>query len=132
MKKLLAASSALIQSYVLFPVFAHAQTISPGLSGADTNLDQVNTGATARGGALQADLPALIGRFINVVLGIMGIVLVIYIIWAGIDYISSRGDATKVKDSIAKIRNAVIGIIMILAAYAIANFVISSLISATT
>jgi len=53
-----------------------------------------------------------------------GIIAVIVIIIAGIFFVSSRGDAAQIKRSKDAIRGAVIGLIVIMVAFAITRFVI--------
>ncbi|MCX6714247.1 MAG: hypothetical protein NTX72_00335 [Candidatus Uhrbacteria bacterium] len=109
-------------------VFA-APPAGTGLSAAKTSLDTVKTEAGVTAGA--ADLPTLIGRIIAVLLGVMGIILVVYVIMAGITYMTAGGDDTKVKKAKAMIQTSVVGIIIIVAAYAISSFVIAQITTAT-
>jgi hypothetical protein len=128
MKHLLAATSAIAQAYIFFPLAARAQA-PEGLSGANTALEEVG-GET--GAASGPTLTELIGGLINVVLGFMGIFLVIYIVWAGYIYASSAGEKEKIDKAKKMISSAVIGLVLIIAAYAIASYVISALTTATT
>jgi len=77
-------------------------------------------------------LPTIIGNIINIVLGFLGIVLLVYLIWGGFLWMTSGGSeegATKAKEMI---KNAIIGLIIIVASYALSTFVLSSLVTATT
>jgi threonine/homoserine/homoserine lactone efflux protein len=51
-----------------------------------------------------------------------GALAVIYLIWAGIQYIQAGGDASKAKAARASIINAIIGIVVILSTYTIIRF----------
>lgn len=84
---------------------------------------------TANSAGLNANntLPQIIGTIINVVLGFMGIVLLFYIILAGWEWMSAGGEKGGVETAKARIKNAVIGLVIIVSAYAISNFVISQL-----
>lgn len=53
-----------------------------------------------------------------------GIVAVIVLIIAGFFFVTSRGDATQMKRSKDAIRGAVIGLIVVMAAFAITRFII--------
>lgn len=75
------------------------------------------------------DLPQIIGRIINVVLGFLGIILLIYILYAGFLYMTAGGDTEKVKTAKDMIKNAIIGLIIVVAAFAISNFVLGSIIN---
>lgn len=69
-------------------------------------------------------LPALIGDVISVILGALGILLVINITYAGIMYMTANGEDDKVKKAKKMITQSVIGIILIVAAFAISTFVL--------
>lgn len=61
---------------------------------------------------------------INVVIGALGIVAVIVIILGGVQYMTSTGDAGKVKKAKDTILYGVIGLVVCVLAFAIVNFVI--------
>lgn len=96
------ASGALLT--LLMPVAAFAQTF-PDLTGGPTS----------------ADPEAIINRIVQFILGLAGAIAVVYLIWAGIQYITGGpkgADAAK-----AQIVNAIIGIAVILLAYVIVGVV---------
>ena len=66
----------------------------------------------------------------NAALFIIGAVSVLMLIYGGIRYTISAGDSKAVTDAKNTILYAIIGIIVALLAYAIVNFVLSSLITA--
>lgn len=63
----------------------------------------------------------------NVILYIVGIVAVIMLIVGGIRYVVSGGDSKKVTDAKNTVLYAIIGLVVCFLAFAIVNFVISSL-----
>ncbi|MBI5369877.1 hypothetical protein HZA85_01650 [Candidatus Uhrbacteria bacterium] len=76
------------------------------------------------------DLPNLIGGLINMFLSILGIVFVVLVIYAGYLWMTASGDATKVDKAKKLLGQAIIGIIIIVAAYAISTFVINRIVGA--
>jgi hypothetical protein len=62
---------------------------------------------------------------INTMLYILGILAVIMIIFGGIRYVTSTGDASRVKGAKDTVLYSVVGLIVALLAYAIVNFVIT-------
>jgi len=70
-------------------------------------------------------------RIINIALGLIGIILVTLILYAGFVYMTSGGDAKKTTQAKQIITNAVIGLVIVLSAWAITTFVISRLLNAT-
>lgn len=73
------------------------------------------------------DLPNLIGEIINVLLSILGIVFVVLIVYAGFLYLTDAGGGDKVKKAKDILTKSVMGLVIIIAAYAIAGYVISAL-----
>ena len=69
----------------------------------------------------------VIGRLFSVVLGTLGIVFLILLITGGILYLTSLGDETKIKKAKSLISSSIIGLVIIVAAYAIATYVLGSL-----
>ena len=65
---------------------------------------------------------------INAVIGVLGLACVIVIIVGGVQYMTSSGDAGKVKKAKDTILYAVIGLIVCVLAFAIVNFVISNIL----
>ena len=77
-------------------------------------------GTTVNSGALTAD----VANIINGVIGVLGIVAVIVIIMGGVSYMTSAGDAGKVKKAKDTILYGVIGLIIVMLSFAIVNWVI--------
>ncbi|MFA5020740.1 MAG: hypothetical protein WC517_01620 [Patescibacteria group bacterium] len=68
-----------------------------------------------------------IGKIIGLIIGFLGVLLVLYVIWAGFIWMTAAGDDKKVQKSKDMLKQAVIGIIIVFAAYAITSFVMSNL-----
>lgn len=71
-----------------------------------------------------------ITNILNAVIGVLGIVAVIVIIIGGVTYMTSSGDAGKVKKAKDTILYGVIGLVVVALAFAIVNFVIKNVIGA--
>ena len=84
----------------------------------------VNTFTGAKGTA--EGLPQTILNIVNVVIGVLGIVAVLVIIIGGVQYMTSTGDAGKVKKAKDTILYGVIGLVICILAFAIVNFVIGA------
>jgi hypothetical protein len=129
-KKTIATIAAAGTGALVFVGNALATTPAPtGLSGAQSALSTIGTTATGISNA--GSLPVLIGKIINVVLGLLGIILVVLIVYSGIVYMTSQGDKTKVENAVKNLKSAIIGMVITVAAYAISNYVIQALTSAT-
>lgn len=100
---------------------AQAQDI---INGAQSNL--TNTGLIQLGGE-GTDLPATVGRIVGILLGLLGVVFVILVIFAGFNWMMAQGDETKIAKARKTIIQGVVAIIIIFAAYAITSFVITQI-----
>ena len=74
------------------------------------------------------NLSTSIVNILNGVIGILGIVAVVVIIIGGIGYMTSAGDAGKVKKAKDTLLYGVIGLVIVVLAFAIVNFVIANII----
>jgi len=101
-------------------------------SAADCSGTDIKSGAACAQGAGQAtDLFGNGGIFqtiTNTALFVIGAISVLMLIYGGIRYTVSMGDSKNVEAAKNTIMYAIIGIIVALLAYAIVNFVLSSLI----
>ena len=79
-------------------------------------------------GGQQDTLVDNITGIINAVIAVLGIVAVVVIIVGGIGYMTSSGDAGKVKKAKDTILYGVIGLVIVVLAFAIVNFVILNLL----
>lgn len=97
---------------------------------ADTfGLGEVNTGL---GGSLgKQKLGTTIGSIINVALSLLGIVSVVIILAGGFKWMTAGGSEEKTTEARKLIFNGVIGLAIIMSAWAITTFVLSKLSAAT-
>lgn len=66
-------------------------------------------------------------NIIQVTIGVLALVAVIVIVFAGVQYTTSAGDAGKVKKAKDSILYGIVGLVIAILAFAIVNFVLSSL-----
>lgn len=77
------------------------------------------------------DLREGVMAIVNVLLGFLGIVAIIIILYGGFVWLTSAGNEDKVGQAKKIITAGIIGLVIIFISYAIATFVITELISAT-
>ena len=123
MKKLRNILMVVVMSVMLFaplvaPVPVHAAIGMPDSSDFDIGMDT------------DASLTEIIARLISIVLGFLGIVIVLIIIYAGFTWMTAGGDQEKVKTAKSWMVNGIIGLVIVAAAWAIASFVTGSIDSA--
>lgn len=76
-----------------------------------------------------ADITPLVQGIVNILLYIAGAVSVFFILFAGFKFITSAGDASKAASARNTLLYAVIGLIVVVLSYAIANFVVDRIIN---
>lgn len=88
----------------------------------------INTATTSemKGKSIDGD-NGLIKTVVNVLLWTVGILSVIMIIFSGLRYITSAGDASKTKSAQSTLTYSVVGLIVAIMAYAIVNMVTNRL-----
>jgi cbb3-type cytochrome oxidase subunit 3 len=77
------------------------------------------------------DVYAIVGNIINVILSLLGLIFLLLVLYAGFLWMTAQGDSKKVDEAKTIIRQAIIGLIVIMAGYAISNFVLGSLANVT-
>ena len=123
-------------AYIRAGAAAGAVTLAgglPGLARAATSFDNssaIGPGGTAdfsgtTGGDIKSNIATLATYVLNIILLLSGILAVFFLIYSGIQYITSAGNPDKIKTARGGIINAIIGIIVIVAAYFIIKVAIS-------
>ncbi len=124
-RKLITYSLALL---MIIPVFslainvASAQGLDPW-GGHQQDVTNIGLGSN--------DPRTIAANVIKVILGFLGIVAVIIILLGGFKWMTAAGNEDKVEEAKKLITAGIIGLVIILAAYGIATFVINSLMTAT-
>lgn len=72
-------------------------------------------------------LPVIIGNLVRIFIGLLGILFLLLTVYAGYLYLTARGNEENVKHAKETLQRGIIGIIIIMSAYAIATFVIGAL-----
>jgi len=115
-----------------FAILSLVGTVMVPVFAADDNwgLDAV---AGSEGAGLQkADLKATIGKLLKVALGFLGIIAVIIVLVGGFKYMTAGGSEEKVGDAKKWIISGIIGLAIILSAYAITSFALTQFTQAIT
>jgi hypothetical protein len=121
-KVLVGIVMALVMSVLLLP------SVTTAAQG-DINFGLVYGESTGLG---QQDVRTTVSRIINVALGLLGIVAVVIILIGGFEWMTAGGNEEKVGEARKRIIAGVIGLAIILSAYAVAKFVLFKLYEATT
>lgn len=104
-----------------------------GLNQASDKLLKAGQNAYGTSATLPSNnLETVVGNVIQYFLSLLGILFLALAIYGGYLWMMARGDEKQVEKAKETIKSAVIGLAIILGAYAITSFVIANLISATT
>ena len=105
-------------------------TVTPTLAILETGPDLgLEYGAATQLG--EVDPRVAVANIINIALGLLGIIAVVLIVYAGFKWMTSAGNEEAVGSAKKTLIAAVIGLVIILSAYIIANFVILNIYQAT-
>ena len=75
-------------------------------------------------------LPMIIGRIISYILALVGVFFLILTIYGGFLWMTAGGNEDQIKKAKKYLTNAIIGLIIVLAAYSITFFVVDTISSA--
>jgi hypothetical protein len=123
MKKITIGLLALTLCLVAMPVLGAdlPGTVTRGLTNVQT---QVGWGTV--------DLEAAIIKIITFIMAFLGLIAIIIILWGGFTWMTAGGNEEKIASAKKILIAGVVGLAIILAAYAIATFVVNILVNATT
>jgi uncharacterized BrkB/YihY/UPF0761 family membrane protein len=71
-------------------------------------------------------LPIIIGTIIKTALGLVGVIFLVLMVYAGFIWMIARGDEAKVEKAKDTIVNCIIGIVIVVGAYAITSYIINA------
>lgn len=111
------------------PLLASAAVENPFKTAGD-NAVTIGDAAGISGG--ETDLYTIVGSIINVVLGFLGLVLLFYFLFGGFKWMTSGGEEEGVQQAQTMIKNAVIGLVIVMASYALSSFVLDQLVTVTS
>ncbi len=80
-----------------------------------------------KGIAGKTDVTEVVGAVVNIALGLIGIIFFLLVLYAGFSWMTAMGNTEKVTKAKEMIEMAVIGLILVMASYAIARFVFDQL-----
>ncbi|PKM91167.1 hypothetical protein CVU82_03910 [Candidatus Falkowbacteria bacterium HGW-Falkowbacteria-1] len=101
---------------LVLPFFALAQISDSSVTG---RLQQAGTVAGFSSDTDELTLAKTIGSVVNTVLSLLGVVFMILIIIGGYRWMTAGGNEESVKSAQGRIKNAVIGLIIVISSYAL-------------
>lgn len=98
-----------------------------------TSSDFLSTGLESFSGETElptSNIQATVARILNAALGLLGLVAVVIILMGGFKWMTAMGNEENVKKAKSLIIQGVIGLIIVVCSYAIAQFVLTAIESA--
>lgn len=129
-KKILKFSSFVMISFFFFLNFSHAGLLSGKT--AESLRDNSYKIQESAGFNPSLTLGGVVALIIKGFLGLLGVIFIILIVLAGYNWMTAAGDEEKIKKATSTIRSAIIGLLIIIAAYSITYFVFANLPGAGT
>jgi hypothetical protein len=83
-------------------------------------------GATFENPITSTTVPLLIADLVRAILGFLGALCAVLIAYCGFRYMTAGGDSSKSKGAVECIINAVLGLIIAMAAYLVADYIIGA------
>lgn len=120
-----------IFSFIFLAIFSTIQLITfaslaqPAL--ADNSLFNGQTGINEIRkvyGGQQTDIRVVIANIIQIVLAFLAIIFLVLTLYAGFRYMTAAGNEDQTKKAVAQIRDAVIGLIIVLISWSITYYII--------
>ena len=131
MKKIFLAAMVIFALAMPALVSVRAKTVCPrGKTGLNCATDILGKVA-GTGTGLKSDLASTVATVIKAVLALVGTIFLVLTIYAGILWMTAQGNEEQVTKAVGIIKASVIGLVIIMSAYAITYFVTSKLGSAT-
>jgi hypothetical protein len=104
--------------------------------GAQVNINELtedvaNKGGYQTAGVTGTTLSETVGRFIRVLLSLVGTIFLVLMIYAGFLWMTAAGDEGKVEKSMEIIKAAIIGLALVLIGYGLTTFIVGIITSTT-
>jgi uncharacterized membrane protein len=112
---------------IFFAIFSFLIAL-PALAADPYGLDAAAVGA----GLKKAEPAAVIGSIIGYALSFIGVIFLALILYGGYTWMTSFGNEQKVTKAKDLIVDAVIGLVIVIAAYTITNFVVTAILGSAT
>ncbi len=96
-----------------------------------TDTENQNQAFLQESGLGTTNISVIVSNVIKILLSFLGIIFVVLIIYAGFLWMTAAGDENKISKAKTLIAGAIIGLAIVLAAYAITYYVIDQVIEAT-
>lgn len=116
-------------STVLLTIFF---VVAPMISQAETATGRLEKVGAGNGGSYASQtkigFSTILGTVVQAALGLLGVIFIALMVYAGFTYMQAQGDEQKVEKALATIRYAITGLVIVLSSYAFWKFIASRLL----
>lgn len=113
---------AIFLAFFVFIPYISAETgAKKALEGLNTSVRE-GYGSTKEGSGVVTNIPSAIGKIVGAGLAFIGVIFLILMIYGGFTWMFARGNEQEVAKAKDLIYSAVIGLIIVLAAYALTRY----------
>jgi hypothetical protein len=112
-------------SFLLSPVIVFGASVNEQLQAVMSNT------SAYEGGADEDSLVIAIGKIINVIIGFLGIIFIVLIIYGGFMWMTAQGNEAQVEKAKKILIRSIIGVIIILISFIVTWFVMGTLSTLT-
>lgn len=114
-------------AFAIISLFAVPMFVAPAMAQDTYGINQLNNGLGNSLGTANTDPREVIGRFIKLALGFLGLIAVGIILLGGFKWMTSGGNEEKTGEAKKLMGAGVVGLIIVLASWGIATWVVSSI-----
>ncbi len=119
---------------IMLIVFNFSLALEPVLADGATDKAQAGLKAsadTAGFSTAKAEPAEVIGKALNILISVLGIIFVILVVYGGVTWMTATGNADQVKKARSMIIEGALGMAVTLASYSLASYVVEKASSAT-
>ena len=106
---------------------AAGTAMSAMLTSASVAMAEVNIEPISTGKGYATNFGTMFSSILNVVMLVAALLVFAYMIWGGVEWITSGGDKSKAESARNKLTAAIIGLVIIAASYAVVTLVVQFL-----
>lgn len=114
--------SVIAITVLILPFVVDAETVQSGLDDAVGNTEIYQAKANPEGA-----IYSFVGTIIKTIIGLTGIIMIIYMIYGGYLWMTAKGETDRVEKAKHTMQAAIIGIIIVFASYSITAYILSKL-----
>jgi len=121
-----------LMGLALVAILGLALFVAPEALADDTAAETIRSGIETTGEGLfsTSSISTIVGNLIAAMLALTGIIFLVIMVYAGMLYMTAAGEEGKVKKAKSMLTTSVIGILIVVTAYAVTTYLVQALTTA--